>query len=101
MLKPRVLEKLGESIQKQEKRAQQVGKDVPGKRSPKRNSKEEKREGEFVAVNVAGCLGVGKTKKKPLGFVKRSLEDLTGSFPKPECKGQTWERGWRERGWRG
>ena len=52
-------------------------------------------------MNVAGCLGMGKTKKKPLGFVKRSLEDLTGSFPKPECKGQTWERGWRERGWRG
>ena len=80
--------KLGESIQKQEGKAQQVGKDVPGKRSLKRNSKKEKKGGEFVALNVAGCLGVGKT-KKPLGFVKRSLEDLTGSFQKPECKGQT------------
>lgn len=88
MLKPKVLVKLGESIQKQEGKAQQVGKDVPGKRSLKRNSKKEKKGGEFVALNVAGCLGVGKT-KKPLGFVKRSLEDLTGSFQKPECKGQT------------
>lgn len=89
MLKPKVLVKLGESIRKQEEKAQQVGRDVPGKQSLKRNSKKEKKGGEFVALNVAGCLGVGKTKKKPLGFVKRSLEDLTGSFQKPECKGQT------------
>lgn len=91
MLKSWVLVKLGENIQGQEKKAQQVGKDVSKKGSLKGNMKEKNRGGEFVTVNRAGCLGVEKAEKKPLGFFKRSLEDLTGNFQKPKYKGHTWE----------
>lgn len=75
--------KLGENIQEQEKRAREVAKDVP-ERIPRGKCQKKEQKREFITVKVAGCLGVGNTEKKPLGFVKRSLEDLTASFPEAE-----------------
>lgn len=50
-----------------------------------REMPKKEQEGEFLTVKVAGRLGVGNT-EKPLGFVTRSLEDLTVSLPEAECE---------------
>lgn len=76
---------LGENTQEQEKRAQEVAEDVP-ERMPRGKCQRKEQKGDFLTVNVAGCLGVGNTEKAPLGFVTRSLEDLTASFPEAECE---------------
>lgn len=100
-MKSWVLVKLGENIQGQEKKAQQVGKDVSKKGSLKGNTKEKNRGGEFVTVNRAGCLGVEKAEKKPLGFFKRSrghLRILQGIFKNQSIKDTRGRRGCCERG---
>lgn len=54
---------------------------------PHRECQRKDQRGEFLTVNEATCWGVGKTGKKSPDFVKRSVEDFTGNFQKPEWKG--------------